>query len=375
MPPLEFLLFCINHIEILVAIWSQCPFSVAVSNSIGDHNPRLLKKSNNHNPRRESRRRGNRKQHAVCATDRWESFPAHHLFRFCTSLWREYLHVSNGSRHLVFRIFSTVWKIFLRFCQCPRHRFQDLSTLLAVSKASMIPYCKASISKKAIQWVRVEVGWSVFLSSYGFESHTSTRGAAEEDRKEESCSWRRSGSGLWGMHERSKIRTIAVSIRTTLVISWRKPDRNAQGSLIMWEPTASNRESQSLDSVKQGMNPGDRSIDGASGGNGVVTDARGAASHTSCKWPHTNYKATRTLLTRQPASVHVWQNLSPVCLKICGAVAGLVAESELHTTTDRYSAHWTRKQFSSLFFHLWSSSVFFGQFCDVAKVAMIHGKI
>jgi hypothetical protein len=107
----------------------------------------------------------------------------------------------------------------------------------------------------------------------------------------------------------------------------------------MWEPTTSNRESQSHDSVKQGMNPGDRSIDRASGGNGVVTDARGAASHTGCKLPHTKYNATRTLLNRQPASVHVWQNLSPVCLKICGAVAGLVAESELHTTTDRYSAH------------------------------------
>jgi hypothetical protein len=127
--------------------------------------------------------------------------------------------------------------------------------------------------------------------------------------------------------------------------------------------------------LSKARNESRRSIDRASGGNGVVTDARGAASHTGCKLPHTNYKATRTLLTRQPASVHVWQNLSPVCLKICGAVAGLVAESELHTTTDRYSAHWTRKQFSGLFFHLWSSSVFFGQFCDVAKVAMIHGKI
>jgi hypothetical protein len=47
--PLEFLLFCINHIEILVAIyalevWSQCPFSVAVSMAIGDHDPRLLGK-------------------------------------------------------------------------------------------------------------------------------------------------------------------------------------------------------------------------------------------------------------------------------------------------------------------------------------------
>jgi hypothetical protein len=251
-PPLEFLLFCINHIEIRVAMWSQCPFSVAVSNSIGDHNPR-----------RESRRRGNRKQHVVCANWDLRKLPRTSLVPgFCSSLWREYLHVSNRSRHLVFRIFSTVCKIFLRFCQCPRHRFQDLSTLLAVSKASMIPYCKASFSKKAIhRWVRVEVGWSVFLSSYRFESHTSTRGAAEEDRKEESCSWRRSGSGLWGMHERSKIRVIAVSIRTTLVISWRKPDRNAQRSLIMWEPTASNRESQSVDSVKQGMNPGDRSIE------------------------------------------------------------------------------------------------------------------
>jgi hypothetical protein len=161
-----------------------------------------------------------------------------------------------------FESFRQFARSFLRFCQCPRHRFQDLSTLLAVSKASMIPYCKASFSKKAIhRWVRVEVGWSVLLNSYRFESHTSTRGAAEEDRKEESCSWRRSGSGLWGMHERSKIRAIAVSIRTTLVISWRKPDRNAQGSLIKWEPTASNRESQSVDSVKQGMNPGDRSIE------------------------------------------------------------------------------------------------------------------
>jgi len=63
------------------------------------------------------------------------------------------------------------------------------------------------------------------------------------------------------MHERSKLRAIAVSIRATLVISSRKPDRNAQGSLIMWEATASNRESQSHDSVKQGMNPGDRSIE------------------------------------------------------------------------------------------------------------------
>jgi hypothetical protein len=34
----------------------------------------------------------------------------------------------------------------------------------------------------------------------------------------------------------------------------------------------------------------------------------------------------------------VWQNLSPLCLKICGAVAGLVAESELHTTTNRIVA-------------------------------------
>lgn len=213
----------------------------------------------------QTRKQKKRKQKAargVCQLRFEKASPHITCSRFCSSLWREYLHVSNRSRHLVFRIFSTVCKIFLRFCQCPRHRFQDLSTLLAVSKASMIPHCKASFSKKAIhRWVRVEVGWSVFLSSYRFESHTSTRGAAEEDRKEESCSWRRSGSGLWGMHERSKIRAIAVSIRTTLVISWRKPDRNAQGSLIMWEPTASNRESQSVDSVKQGMNPGDRSIE------------------------------------------------------------------------------------------------------------------
>ncbi len=79
--------------------------------------------------------------------------------RFCSSLWKECLSVSNRSRHLVFRIFSTVCKISLRFCQCPRHQFQDLSTLLAVSKALIIPYCKASFSKKAIhRWVRVEVG-------------------------------------------------------------------------------------------------------------------------------------------------------------------------------------------------------------------------
>ncbi len=83
--------------------------------------------------------------------------------RFCSSLWKECLYVSNRSRHLVFRIFSTVWKISLRFCQCPRHQFQDLSTLLAVSKASMIPYCTASFSKKAIyRWVRVEVGLKRF---------------------------------------------------------------------------------------------------------------------------------------------------------------------------------------------------------------------
>jgi hypothetical protein len=219
------------------------------------------KKQQSQSQTRKQKKRKQKAARGVCQLSFEKASPHITCSRFCTSLWREYLHVSSRSRHLVFRIFSTVCKIFLRFCQCPRHRFQDLSTLLAVSKASMIPYCKASISKKAIhRWVRVEVGWSVFLSSYRFESHTSTRGAAEEDRKEESCSWRRSGSGLWGMHERSKIRAIAVSIRTTLVISWRKPDRNAQGSLIMWEATVSNRESQSLDLVKQGMNPGDRPI-------------------------------------------------------------------------------------------------------------------
>lgn len=92
--------------------------------------------------------------------------------------------------------------------------------------------------------------------------------------------------------------------------------------------------------LSKARNESRRSIDRASGGNGVVTDPRGAASHTGCKLPHTNYKATRTLLTRQPASVHVRQNLSPVCLKICGAVAGLVAESEL--------AYNNRSIFSSL---------------------------
>lgn len=160
MPPLEFLLFCINHIEILVAIWSQCPFSVAVSNSIGDHNPRLLeKKQQSQSQTRKQKKRKQKAAGGVCQLSFEKASPHITCSRFCSSLWREYLHVSNRSRHLVFRIFSTVCKIFLRFCQCPRHRFQDLSTLLAVSKASMIPHCKASFSKKAIhRWVRVEVG-------------------------------------------------------------------------------------------------------------------------------------------------------------------------------------------------------------------------
>jgi hypothetical protein len=109
----------------------------------------------------QTRKQKKRKQKAagcVCQLSFEKASPHITCSRFCSSLWREYLHVSNRSRHLVFRIFSTVCKIFLCFCQCPRHRFHDLSTLLAVSKASMVPYCKASFSKKAIhRWVRVEV--------------------------------------------------------------------------------------------------------------------------------------------------------------------------------------------------------------------------
>lgn len=137
-PPLEFLLFCINQIEILVAIWSQCPFSVAVSNSLGDHNPRLLEKKQQSQSQTRKQKKSNQKAaRGVCQLSFEKASP--------TSLFPGFVH-HFGESISMSQIDQDIWcfesfrqfarsfyafvsvqgidsKISLHFWQCPRLRW------------------------------------------------------------------------------------------------------------------------------------------------------------------------------------------------------------------------------------------------------------